>query len=179
MYRLGKKVSDHVISWEILNIELSMFDAVCNEKVPDVNVFGTLRTGTLYVVLQEYGRLVVFVHDRTVYSIVLFIQKVVVPAELGHDIICSNNFSFSRAPSVELLTNKFVDAQYYGINVTIMYQYNLSAILLKNNGKHSSSKRTKHINIRYFFITDRIKHGELNIEYCPTDDMVANFFTKP
>ena len=60
-----------------------------------------------------------------------------------------------------------------------MYQDNQSAILLENNGRASSSRRTKHLNIRYFFITDRIKKGELKIEYCPTDDMVADFFTKP
>ena len=56
-----------------------------------------------------------------------------------------------------------------------MYQENQSAILLKNNGTTSSSRRTKHINIRYFFITDRIKNEELKIEYFPTDDMVADF----
>ena len=60
-----------------------------------------------------------------------------------------------------------------------MYQDNQSAILLENNGKKSSSKRTRHINIRYYFITDRIKNGKLEIEYCPTDDMVADYFTKP
>ena len=60
-----------------------------------------------------------------------------------------------------------------------MYQDNQSAIPLKNNGRASSSRRIKHLNIRYFFITDHIKKGELKIEYCPTDDMVADFFTKP
>ena len=60
-----------------------------------------------------------------------------------------------------------------------MFQDNQSAILLENNGRASSSRRTKHLNIRYFFITDRIKKGELKIKYCLTDDMVADFFTKP
>ena len=60
-----------------------------------------------------------------------------------------------------------------------MYQDNQSAILLENNGRESSSRRTKHLNIRYFFIKDCIKKGELKIDYCPTDDMVADFFTKP
>ena len=55
-----------------------------------------------------------------------------------------------------------------------MYQDNQSAILLKNNGKASSSRRTKHLKIMYFFITDRIKKGELKIEYCLTDDIVAD-----
>ena len=76
-------------------------------------------------------------------------------------------------------TNYFLKNQGYDINSTVMYQDNQSAILLENNGRSSSSRRTKHLNIRYFFITDRIKKGELRIEYCPTDDMVADFFTKP
>ena len=60
-----------------------------------------------------------------------------------------------------------------------MYQDNKSAILLEKNGKKSSGRRTRHINIRYFFIADRVKRGELKIEYCSTDDMPADFFTKP
>ena len=76
-------------------------------------------------------------------------------------------------------TNYFLECQGYNVNSTIMYQENQSAIILENNGRASSSKRTKHLNIRYFFITDRIKKGDLHIEYCPTDNMVADFFTKP
>ena len=60
-----------------------------------------------------------------------------------------------------------------------MYQDNKSTILLATNGKYSSSKRTKHINIRYFFVTDRIRTKELTVSYCPTDDMVADYFMKP
>jgi len=52
-------------------------------------------------------------------------------------------------------------------------------MLLERNGKASSSKRTKHINVRYFFITDRISKGEVRVEWCPTNDMVADFMTKP
>jgi hypothetical protein len=52
-------------------------------------------------------------------------------------------------------------------------------MLLENNGRASSSKRTRHINIRYFFITDRIAAGEVKIEYCPTGEMIADYFTKP
>ena len=76
-------------------------------------------------------------------------------------------------------TNYFFDCQGYDIDSTIMFQDNQSAILLENNGKKSSSKRTKHINIRYYFITDRIKNDELQIKCCPTDNMVADYFTKP
>ena len=38
---------------------------------------------------------------------------------------------------------------------------------------------TRHINIRYFFVTDNIKAGKMRVEYCPTDDMIGDFNTKP
>ena len=61
----------------------------------------------------------------------------------------------------------------------ILYQDNTSSIRLELNGKASSSKRTRHINIRYFLITDRVNKKEINIEYCPTEEMIADYFTKP
>ncbi len=51
--------------------------------------------------------------------------------------------------------------------------------MLERNGKASSGKRTRHINIRYFFITDQVNMKEVSIEWCPTKDMVADFMTKP
>ena len=48
-------------------------------------------------------------------------------------------------------------AQGYVSKETVVYQDNKSAILLENNGKLSSSKRTKHINVLYFFVKDFIE----------------------
>ena len=59
-----------------------------------------------------------------------------------------------------------------------MVRDNKTCMLLEKNGQMSSSKRTKHINVRYFFIADRIQKGELTIEYCPTEDMVEDYMTK-
>ena len=39
--------------------------------------------------------------------------------------------------------------------------------------------RTKHVNIRYFWIKDRIDSGEIKVIYQPTNDMVADILTKP
>ena len=61
----------------------------------------------------------------------------------------------------------------------ILYQDNKSSILLKTNGKASRGKRTKHINIRYFFITNRVKKGDVSVVWCPTGDMIADYATKP
>jgi hypothetical protein len=73
----------------------------------------------------------------------------------------------------------FLGAQDYGVKDNILNQDNQSAIKLERNGRASSGKRMRHINIRYFFIKDRIGSGELKVQYCPTDEMLADFFTKP
>ena len=78
-----------------------------------------------------------------------------------------------------LWTSYFLKEQGYSTTTPIMYQDNRSAILLEQNGTRSSSNRTKHINVRYYFITDRINNSELIVKYCPTDDMLGDFFSKP
>jgi hypothetical protein len=76
-------------------------------------------------------------------------------------------------------TRNFILGQGYEISDNVVFQDNQSAMLLEKNGKASSGRRTRHIDIRYFFVTDRIKNGEMRIEHCPTEEMVADFFTKP
>jgi hypothetical protein len=70
-------------------------------------------------------------------------------------------------------------AQGYQVNDNVLFQDNKSAILLEKNGKASSSKRTKHISIRYFFITYRVKKGDVSLAWCPTGDMIGEYMTKP
>lgn len=76
-------------------------------------------------------------------------------------------------------TNYFIMAQGYSMEECSVFQDNQSAMLLEINGKDSSSHRTRHMNIKYFFATDRIQAGELVIKYCPTEEMAADHFTKP
>ena len=61
----------------------------------------------------------------------------------------------------------------------MLFQDNESCIKLANNGKASSSRRARHINIRYFFDTDRVKNKEIEIDYCPTKEIIGDFFTNP
>ena len=78
-----------------------------------------------------------------------------------------------------LWTKLFMEAQGIPIQDTILNQDNKSTILLATNGKSSSGKRTRALNIRFFFITDQIQKGNLRVIYCPTKDMRADFMTKP
>ena len=36
----------------------------------------------------------------------------------------------------------------------------------------------RHIKIRYYFITDRIMKQKAPVEFCPTFDMIGDYFTK-
>ena len=64
-------------------------------------------------------------------------------------------------------------------NHNVIEQDNTSTIQLEQNGKRSSTKRMRHINIRYFYVTDKIKDGDVSVIYKPTHDMVSNYLTKP
>jgi hypothetical protein len=62
---------------------------------------------------------------------------------------------------------------------TVIQQDNTSTIQLENNGQASSTKRTRHINIRYFYITSKIKEGSIRVIHHPTKQMVSDYLTKP
>ena len=73
----------------------------------------------------------------------------------------------------------FLKSQGYEITEKILFQDNTSAIKSEKNGIQSCSSKSRHINIRYFFITDKYKKVDIDIRYCATNEMLADFFTKP
>jgi hypothetical protein len=73
----------------------------------------------------------------------------------------------------------FMEAQGYPISQCIFEQDNESAIRLEKNGRSSCGPKSRHINIRYFFIKDRTADEGITIRHCPTLEMLADFFTKP
>jgi hypothetical protein len=76
-------------------------------------------------------------------------------------------------------THNFLREQKFNVTDNIVYQDNQSAILLECNCHGSSGRRTRHIDIHCFFISDHVKNKELRVEYCPTKEMLIDFFTKP
>ena len=73
----------------------------------------------------------------------------------------------------------FMEAQGYMIEESILEQDNESAIKLERNGRSSAGPKSRHVNIRYFWIKDRSKTDNITIRHCPTLQMLADFFTKP
>ena len=50
---------------------------------------------------------------------------------------------------------------------------------LERNGWKSSSRRTKHIDVRYFCVTDCLKKKDISrVVYKPTGDIQSHYFTK-
>ena len=77
-----------------------------------------------------------------------------------------------------LWTKYFLEEQGVPAN-HILYQDNTSAQRLETNGKMSSGKRTKHMDVRYFFIKDRVDAGDFKVVHCGTKEMRGDYFTKP
>ncbi len=79
-----------------------------------------------------------------------------------------------------LWMKNFMKGQGYHIVESNVYQDNhQSAIRMEQNGRNSCTGNSCHIDIRYFFVKDRVDKKELTISYCPTEAMLADFFTKP
>ncbi len=78
-----------------------------------------------------------------------------------------------------LWSRYFLEAQGYTMGASMIFQDNMSAMLLERNGKGSSGKRTRHMNVWYFFIKDRISANEVKVSHQGTENMIGDFFTKP
>ena len=78
-----------------------------------------------------------------------------------------------------LWTKKFLEDQGMSIKETVLYQDNMSSMLLERNGRQSSTKRTKHMDIRYFYVSDHVQNKMISLKHCPTEEKLADYFTKP
>jgi hypothetical protein len=62
------------------------------------------------------------------------------------------------------------------VTPTIIYVDNQPAIRISEND--SEHDRTKHIDIRHYFIRDLIKNGDIKLQWISTNDQLADIFTK-
>jgi hypothetical protein len=77
-----------------------------------------------------------------------------------------------------LWTQRFLAGQGYE-SETILFQDNKSTMLLEQNGRASAGKRSRHLDIRLFFVHDLYLKKLIKIEHCPTDNMIGDYMTKP
>lgn len=60
---------------------------------------------------------------------------------------------------------------------TVLFCDNQSAIRLVRNPEFH--KRTKHIDVQFHFIREKQEDGTIDVQYIPTDQQLADIFTKP
>ena len=48
---------------------------------------------------------------------------------------------------------------------------------MKKNGGNDFIGNSRHINIRYISVKDTVNKEDVKIEYCPTQTMLADYFT--
>jgi len=73
---------------------------------------------------------------------------------------------------------RLMDDLSYSILPSIIYQDNQSTIHVARHGTNGS-RRTRHINVRYFYVKEHLDTGKSIVKYLPTNDMIADLLTKP
>jgi len=85
--------------------------------------------------------------------------------------------ALSDATSVILWSKQFLQYQGYDV-IAELLEDNLPTINMIKNGR-SMSDRTRHVDVKYFFVKQYIESGKVVLKHCPTANMVADILTKP
>jgi hypothetical protein len=64
-------------------------------------------------------------------------------------------------------------------DAVLLHEDNQGALAIATDDSRSRSERTKHIDIKYFRVQEEVQEGHIEIDYCTTNAMVADMFTKP
>ena len=68
-----------------------------------------------------------------------------------------------------------MNTQGYALYSNVLLQDNQVVMRMECNRKISCSKRSYHMNIRHFYIKNLVNRKEVEIKYCQTERMVADF----
>ena len=88
----------------------------------------------------------------------------------------SELIALTSASQEALWLQKLLEEVGFPQKPTTIYEDNQACIALSKNPQNH--KRTKHIQVRYFFIRQHLESGALALEYCGTLDQLADPFTK-
>ena len=100
-------------------------------------------------------------------------QKIVSKSSTEAELI-----ALSDSSGQAIWTRNFLLGQGYKMDAAIVGQDNKSTMTMVDMGR-STSERTRHISIRYFWVKDRVDSNEITLRYVPTNMMVADILTKP
>jgi hypothetical protein len=117
---------------------------------------------------------VVMIGDGAVVQAKSSKQKIVVKSSTEGELV---GLSDSANNGIHMM--KFIQAQGYQTGPLVLLQDNLGTIALVKKGR-STSERSRHIDIRHFWLKDRIDIGDVVVEHLPGEEMgAANMLSKP
>lgn len=100
-------------------------------------------------------------------------QKIVTKSSTEAELV-----GLSDTASQAIHLRNLIIAQGYELGPAVIYQDNLSCMaLIKRGGP--GSERSRHIHIRYFWLTEKVAEGEVVLQHLGTENMFANILTKP
>ena len=83
--------------------------------------------------------------------------------------------SDGATPAINVLN--IIICQGIQVKSLIIEQDNKSTLAMISNGR-ATGPTSRHINIRFFWLNDRLASGEISMRYIPTADMTADLLTK-
>jgi hypothetical protein len=154
-------------------------------KTKDTGI--TLKPGNAGIMVKSYIDAAYGVHQdgKSVTGCVITIgdmgpvhakstkQKIVTKSSTEAELVAT-----SDSANQTLHLRKFLIEQGHDQGPVEIYQDNVSCMALINKGK-SSSERTRHMSIRYFWVSEKIKKDEIKLTHMRTENMFANILTKP
>jgi hypothetical protein len=100
-------------------------------------------------------------------------QKIVTKSSTEAELV-----GLSDTASQAIHLRNLIIAQGYDIGPAVVFQDNMSCMaLIKRGGP--GSERSRHINIRHFWLSEKVTQNEVMLEHLGTEDMFANILTKP
>ena len=100
-------------------------------------------------------------------------QKIVTKSSTEAELV-----GLSDTASQAIHLRNFVVAQGYDVGPVVIYQDNMSCMALMKRGS-PGSERSRHINIRHFWLSEKVGDKQVAIEHLGTEEMFANVLTKP
>ena len=101
------------------------------------------------------------------------VQKTVTKSSTEAEIV-----AVADGMNAPLWLRDFISYQGYDKQPVKLEQDNQSCITLLQKGE-SSATATKYIDVKMFWISDYIRRGEVTVQFVPTGEMTADYYTKP
>jgi hypothetical protein len=100
-------------------------------------------------------------------------QKLVTKSSTEAELVALSDYA-----SQAIWARNFIVAQGYDVGPVVLHQDNLSCMALMKRGG-PASERSRHIDIRYFWVKEKVDGKEAIVRHLATEKMFVNVMTKP